>query len=121
MQLAIPGLAGLPRTDVAGIASYEVAPGATLEVHPLVPLPVELDTWGFDVVVGGVPRDRLRLIRVIERHTELGWLVTIAVSEIFDPVTEAIAEYRMHVLYEFLELGGIAVVRAAEQIGRAHV
>jgi hypothetical protein len=111
MELVIPGLADMPRTDVAGVASYTVASGATFEVHPLVPLPPEPRTWGL-AVVAGVPHHRL--IDVIEKHTELGWPVTIAASEVFDPGTNATTEYRLHALFQFLELGGIAVVRAAD-------
>jgi hypothetical protein len=114
MELVIPGLADVPRTDVAGVASYEVATGATLEVHPLVPLPPEPRTWGLAVVTAGVPSDHQRLLDVVEKHTELGWPVTIAASEVLDPQTRATTEYRLHALFQFLELGGIAIVRAAD-------
>jgi hypothetical protein len=114
MELVIPGLADVPRTDVAGVSSYEVAPGATLEVHPLVPLPPEPRTWGLAVVNAGVSPDGQRLLDVVEKHTELGWPVTIAASEVVDPRTHATTEYRLHALYQFLELGGIAIVRAAD-------
>jgi hypothetical protein len=110
MELVIPGLADLPRTDVAGVASYAIAPGAMLEVHPLVALPPEPRTWGLAVVAAGVHH---RLIEVVEKHTELGWPITMIASEVFDPHTNATTEYRLHALFQFLELGGVAVIRAA--------
>ncbi len=100
MQLVIPGLADLPRTDVGGVARYELCPDATLDVHPLVELPAQLDGWGRDVVGADA-----HVLAVLEDKTELGWKVTIAASE-------RAGEYRIHLLFEFLEYGGIAVVRA---------
>jgi hypothetical protein len=55
-----------------------------------------------------------RVTDVIEKHTELGWPVTLAASELADPATGAVVELRLHALYRFLEYGGIAIVRSAE-------
>jgi hypothetical protein len=108
MQLVIPGLADLRRTDTGGVARYELVPGATLDVHPLELLPAELDTWGLGIVGG----ERVRVLAVREDTTDVGWPVTIAASELVDE-TGAVIEIRMHMLFRFLEHGGIAVVRAA--------
>jgi hypothetical protein len=109
MQLVIPGLADLPRSDIGGIERYELVPGATLELHPLEPLPAELDTWGQRVV----GTERVRLLAVREDTTDVGWPVTIAASELLDEAG-ATVEIRMHMLFRFLEYAGIAVVRATD-------
>lgn len=111
MQLVIPGLVDLPRTDFLGVATYEVVPGAKLDVHPLVPLPAELETWGRDVVGAGYPPERIRVIAVSEQTTDLGWPVTIAGSELRDE-SGTVVELRVHMLFRFLEVGGIAILRA---------
>jgi len=111
MQLVIPGLVDLPRTDVGAAAVYQVNEAAALGVYPLVPLPAELDQWGREVVGGNTP-DRVRVLTVAEQETEHGWPITISVSELVDPETGQATELRMHFLFRFVEYGGIAVLKA---------
>jgi hypothetical protein len=111
MQLVIPGLVDLPRTDVGAAAVYQVNEAAGLGVYPLVPLPAELDQWGRDVVGGSMP-DRVRVLAVTEQETEQGWPITVSVSELVDPATGAATELRMHFLFRFVEYGGIAILKA---------
>lgn len=111
MQLVIPGLVDLPRTEVGSAAVYRVNAQAALGVYPLVPLPADLDVWGREVVGGNTP-DRVRVLAVKEEETELGWPLTVAVSELVDPATGQAAELRLHLLYRFLEHGGIAILKA---------
>ena len=113
MHLVIPGLVDLPRNDAGPVAIYEVNAGAKLEVHPLVALPAELDRWGREVVWGGTP-DRVRVLAVSEQTTDLGWPVTISLSELVDLATGEMQELRLHTLFRFLEFGGIAVLRAVD-------
>jgi hypothetical protein len=115
MQLVIPGLVDLARSDAGGIARYEVVPGATFEVHPLVALPADLASWGVAVIGAGLSSTQLRLLHVVEKTTEVGWPATIADSEVLDPETGGVVEHRLHALYRFLEYGGIAVVRARDE------
>ena len=108
MQLVIPGLADLPCTVAEGVARYQLLPGATLAIHPLEPLPPELDSWG-QRIVGG---EGVRVLAVREDTTDIGWPVTIALSELLDEAGASV-EIRMHLMFRFLEHGGIAVMRAA--------
>ena len=80
-----------------------------------MPLPADAASWVRDVVGA----DGARVTHVAEKRTELGWPVTLAASELADAATGAIAEYRLHALFWFLEYGGIAVVRATDADGFA--
>lgn len=114
MQLVIPGLLDLPRRDVGEVAIYELARGATLEVRPLVPLPADLAAWGNEVIGAGLPRERIRLRVVREMTTELGWPVTAAACEIV-AASGAVEELRLYIMFQFLEHGGVCVVKAADE------
>jgi len=114
MHLVLPGLVDLPRTETAAAVIYQVNEGAGLAIYPLVPLPAELDVWGRQVVGGNTP-ERVRVLAVKEEETDLGWPVTIALSELVDPVTGNVTELRLHMLFRFLEFGGIAILKALSQ------
>lgn len=110
MQLVIPGLVDLPRTDRGDVAEYQVGPGAVLAVYPLVALPAELDVWARDVV-GLDGTERVRMLALNETDTDLGWPVTVALSEVPER-----AELRVHFLFRFLEWGGIACLTASPPV-----
>jgi len=107
MHLVIPGLVDMPRTDRGEVAEYQVAPGAVLAVYPLVALPAELDTWARDVV-GLDATERVRMLALNDTDTDLGWPVTVAMSEVAQT-----GELRVHFLFRFLEWGGIACLTAS--------
>ncbi len=111
MRLVIPGLFDVPCSEAGGVATYTFAPGATFAIYPLVALPADLAAWGAQVVDVGAGA---RVVQVFERATELGWPATLAESEVVDPATGAVIEHRFHVMYRFLEYGGIAIARARE-------
>ncbi len=114
MQLVIPGLVDLPRCQVGGVITYRLSPRAELHVHALVPLPVDRASWGMDVVLTDTLTGSVKVAQVFQKHTELGWPATIAASELVDPSTAAVLELRLHVLYEFLDVGGVVVIRATD-------
>jgi len=109
MQLVIP--VDLPARREGDVAIYDIVPGATFEIHPIVPLPPDLATFGRELVFGAEPA-RVRIKVVSEDKTALGWPVTIAASELVDDAG-AITEFRVHIVFQFADYGGIAIVRAA--------
>jgi hypothetical protein len=114
MRLVLAAPAGWPR-DVAGaVTTYTVAPGVSLTVAGLEPLPVEVAGWGLRVVESNLPADRYRLLRVEELATDLGWPVTFARSDLLAHGSGPPLEHRLHALYRFLEYGGVAVLRSTE-------
>ena len=109
MHLVMPGLADLPR-KAGGVAIYDIAPGATFEIHPFVPLPPDLANFGREIVFGDEP-DAVRVTIVTEDKTALGWPVTIAASERRE--NGNIVEYRVHLVFQFIDYGAVAVLRAS--------
>jgi hypothetical protein len=100
-------LARDPRVE----AAYRVE-GVTVVVENLRPLPRNLRTWGDRVVIGEHTPEQLRTRDVSDQTTDAGWPVTLFLTDVIDPETEAVIERRLHALYCFLHVGGVVVVRA---------
>ncbi len=114
MQLVIPGLVDLPCRAVGDVTTYQLSACAHLHVHALVPLPVDRARWGMDVVGAETAGGRVEVAQVFQKHTDLGWPATIAASELVDAASGAVLELRLHVMFEFLDVGGVVLIRATD-------
>jgi hypothetical protein len=124
-----------------GPVTYEVVPGVSLTLDALRPTPPDLRAWGDGVVLAGVDRSMYRVRNVEDLQTMRGWPVSLFFSDIISILPEStevlesslhaplffnepggrtmtppsgptVLERRLHALYLFGEMCGVAVARS---------
>jgi len=142
LKLEIPGSwLPKPQRPRAKLVVYEPAPGVTLTLEPLRPLPTDLREWGDEIVLRGVDLSMYRIRNVDDLHTVRGWPVSIFFSDILSILPESsevgesqahaprlfgeqpsfmppsaprVLERRLHALYIFDEHCAAACARSAD-------
>jgi hypothetical protein len=91
---------------------YADASDLRIYVAPVAPLPYNLQSWGDQIVMSGLPLSRLSVLRVDDTKTPSGWPLTIVESDVLGEATSRPELRRIHAMYRFLEWGAVAVAYA---------
>jgi len=90
--------------------TYTVAPGVSLDVPPLAPLPEDLWWWSQTCAERDLPKGATaaKITNRDDRKTAVGWPIAMYESVALD-ASEKVLEARIHIVFAMLDYGTIAV------------